>query len=133
MSLPLLLLAASISAPEAEAAPAAPKPLIVATRVAPPFSMKEDDEWVGLTHLALGLLARQEGFSYELKEMGLQEMLDAVAAGEVDVAAAALTITAEREARVDFTHPINSSGIGLAVPRRAPPCAIIFSAEGVKK
>jgi len=34
------------------------------------------------------------------------------------MAAAALTITAERESKVDFTHPFLSSGIGIAVTKQ---------------
>lgn len=41
-------------------------------------------------------------------------MLDATAAGEVDMALAAVTMTPEREARVDFTHPFLASGLGIA-------------------
>jgi ABC-type amino acid transport substrate-binding protein len=46
-------------------------------------------------------------------------MLEATAKGEVDAAAAALTVTAEREQRLDFTHPFFTSGIGVAVPRNS--------------
>jgi ABC-type amino acid transport substrate-binding protein len=48
--------------------------------------------------------------------MGLEEMLEATASGEVDAAAAALTITTEREQMVDFSHPFFTSGLGIAVP-----------------
>ena len=43
-------------------------------------------------------------------------MLDAVERGEVDAAVAALTITSEREQRMDFTHPFLSTGLGIAGP-----------------
>ena len=51
--------------------------------------------------------------------MGLKQMLDAVNQGEVDLAVAALTITDEREQRMDFTHPLLSSGLGIAIPKKA--------------
>ena len=41
-------------------------------------------------------------------------MLAAVESGELEVAVAALTVTAEREKHVHFTHPILSSGLGMA-------------------
>jgi ABC-type amino acid transport substrate-binding protein len=55
----------------------------------------------------------------ELKEMTLSGMLEATIAGEVDAAAAALTITAEREQMMDFTHPYYSAGLGVAVRERS--------------
>jgi ABC-type amino acid transport substrate-binding protein len=64
-------------------------------------------------------LAARQGLTFELREMGLQKMLDAVAGGQVDAAVAALTITSEREARVDFSHPFLNAGLGIAVRREA--------------
>jgi polar amino acid transport system substrate-binding protein len=49
----------------------------------------------------------------------LKEMLQQTAEGRIDAAAAALTVTAEREQRLDFTHPFFTSGLGVAVPQRA--------------
>lgn len=42
-------------------------------------------------------------------------MLDAVEHRKVDVGVGAITATAERERRMDFAHPITSSGLGIAV------------------
>lgn len=44
-------------------------------------------------------------------------MLDAPASGQVDVAAAALTVTTDRRKSMDFTQPFFSTGLGVAVPR----------------
>jgi len=93
--------------------------LVIATRHAPPFAIKTQDGWTGITIELVRRIAERRGFSYELREMGLEEMLEAVAKGEVDAAAAALTVTAEREERLDFTHPFYTSGLGIAVPRRS--------------
>jgi ABC-type amino acid transport substrate-binding protein len=59
------------------------------------------------------------GWQTEFIEMGLVAMLEAVARGEVDAAAGALTITAPREVTMDFSHPFLSSGLAIAVPRDA--------------
>ncbi|WP_197443540.1 transporter substrate-binding domain-containing protein [Maioricimonas rarisocia] len=104
---------------------AIPDKLVVATRDVPPFSMKnEDGQWTGLTiDLLREIKVRMRGsdaaaLELEFREMGLDEMLDALERGEIDLAAAALTVNAEREARVDFTHPYYSSGLGIAVGRQ---------------
>ena len=94
------------------------RPLVIATREAPPFAIKTDDGWQGITIELLHRMAEEVGFTYRLKEMGLEQMLQATAKGEVDAAAAALTVTAERERLLDFTHPFYTSGLGIAVPQR---------------
>ncbi|MGD8588357.1 MAG: transporter substrate-binding domain-containing protein [Chromatiales bacterium] len=93
--------------------------LLIATREAPPFAIKTPEGWQGITVDLLQRIARQLNLTYEFKEMGLQEMLDKTANGQVDAAAAALTITAQRERRLDFTHPFFTSGLGVAVPRHS--------------
>ncbi len=93
--------------------------LRIATRMAPPFAIKTDSGWEGITIELMRKVAEQLGVGYRLQEMGLKEMLQQTAEGRVDAAAAALTVTAEREARVDFTHPFFTSGLGAAVSQRA--------------
>jgi len=90
--------------------------LLVATRNAPPFSIKTEKGWQGISIE----LVRQatDNAKINFVEMSIDEMLDATANGKVDMAAAALTITAERESKVDFTHPFLSSGIGIAVTKQ---------------
>ncbi|MBK1646011.1 ABC transporter substrate-binding protein [Thiocapsa imhoffii] len=92
--------------------------MLIATRHAPPFVILDDGEFTGI---AIALMRRiSEGWGVEIRfiEMGLSEMLDAVAAGTVGAAVGALTITAERERILDFTHPFYTTGIGVAVPVR---------------
>jgi ABC-type amino acid transport substrate-binding protein len=93
------------------------KHLTIATRDAPPFAIKTPEGWQGITIDLVERIAERLQLSYTFEEMGLQEMLDKTAAGRVDAAAAALTITAERERQLDFTHPFFTSGLGVAVPR----------------
>jgi len=46
-------------------------------------------------------------------------VLLAVAAGEVELAVGALDVTADREERVDFSHPFYRAGLGTAAqPQR---------------
>ena len=112
LALPLLLCAAAAGAQE----PAGT--LIVATRHVPPFAIKaEDGSWQGISVSLWRDIAERMGLHYEFREMGLKAMLEAVEQGRVDAAVAALSITSEREARMDFTHPFLSSGLGIAVTR----------------
>ena len=105
----LVLLAAGPAAAEGD------RELTVATREVPPFAMRTDTGWDGIAIELWSRVAEKLGLRTRYREMGLAEMLAAVESGEVDAAAAALTITAEREARLDFTHPFHTSGLGIAV------------------
>ncbi len=73
------------------------------------------------------------GFSIDLwkmveKQMGVQsdiavlpnvtELLRAIEAGKGDVAIAAVTITSDREQRMDFSHPFFRSGLQIMVPNK---------------
>jgi len=104
--------------PPAESAPPAVT-LTLATREVPPFAMRDaDGNWHGIAIDLWTGIADRLGVDYRYTEVGLAEMLDAVAEGRVDAAVAALTITSEREKRVDFSHPFLTSGLGIAVQQR---------------
>ena len=60
-------------------------------------------------------IATELGYRYELREEDLPGLLDGVESGAFDVVVAALTVTPEREAGIDFTHPFHVSGLGIAV------------------
>ncbi len=92
-------------------------PLIVGTKIAPPFVVKESDG--SLSGISIELwqrVAAELGLEYELKEVDLQQLLDGLQDGSLDVSVAALTVTAEREKRIDFTHPFHTTGLAIAVP-----------------
>jgi ABC-type amino acid transport substrate-binding protein len=46
--------------------------------------------------------------------MSLADVLSAVEQGRADIAVGALSVTAARESRFDFTHPFHSTGFGIA-------------------
>ena len=95
----------------------AQKPLTLVTKHTPPFVFKHDDgRWSGPSIELWQAIADKHRFDYRIREMTLSEMLNTVAHGEVDVAIGALSITAERERRFDFTHPFHTTGLGIAVP-----------------
>lgn len=96
-----------------------PKTALVATRDVPPFAFKGPDGWDGIAIELLRRVAAENGFEIRFQEMGLAEMLDAVIQGKVDAAAAAVTITADRERKMDFTHPFYSAGLGVAAAQQS--------------
>ena len=95
-----------------------PRPFLrVVTKPITPFSMPQDDgSWVGFTIDLWGAIAREIGVDYEVIGMGSNpELITAIEAGEADVAAAGMTVTAERERRIDFSHPFLNSGLRIMV------------------
>jgi ABC-type amino acid transport substrate-binding protein len=101
---------------EPEAVGTGRSPLVIGTRQVPPFAMRDTDgSWSGIAIDLWAQIAERLNLDYRLVELDLSRMVDAVAAGEVDAVAAALTITGAREERVDFTQPFYTSGLGIAV------------------
>ena len=147
----------------AEQNPSDGNPVRVGIRVVPPFVITEEDgTYSGLTIALWKHIAEELDISFEYVERDIAGLLDGVAASSdagvspdartesaddtksdaatdergttpLFAAASALTITAGREERVDFTHPFFVSGLGIAVPHQ--PTGLwqavisIFSAE----
>jgi polar amino acid transport system substrate-binding protein len=104
----------------AQAAPAPPdRTLIIATKDAPPFSFKRPDgSWTGISIELWRGIANELGYQYELRETDLASLVDGIEDGRFDASVAALTITPDREARIDFTHAFHASGLAIAVRKR---------------
>jgi ABC-type amino acid transport substrate-binding protein len=114
----LVLASAALLSPAWSAAGGEATSLVVVTREVPPFAMQEDGHWEGIAIELWSRIAEQLDLDYELREAGLGEMLQLVEAGDADVAAAALTITSDRETRLDFSHPFHTSGLGVVVNQK---------------
>jgi polar amino acid transport system substrate-binding protein len=100
------------------AAPA--RELLVGVKVTPPFVVKaQNGTWSGISIDLWRRVAEKLGVRYRFREYDLAGLLRGVERGEIDVVAAALTVTAAREQRMDFTHPFYSTGLGIAVPKSA--------------
>lgn len=113
-----LAVAASIANAQGDAGTpdSEPERLTIATKIAPPYAMKHPDgAWHGLSIGLWEAIARDLDLDFDYREMTIPEMLDALESGEVDAGVAALTITPEREERIDFTHPFQVAGLGVAV------------------
>jgi len=93
--------------------------LVVGTKTAPPFSMKNRaGEWEGMSIELWDLIAKRLGLTYRFEEHTLKSLLDSVFEKKLDVAIAAITITAEREKMFDFTHSYYTTGLSIAVPKK---------------
>ena len=95
----------------------AAEPLVVATNRVPPFVITDGatDQPVGLTVSLVEALGKQLGRPVTWKPMDFGQMMEAVKAGKVDMAAGAISVTPEREKLMDFSHPFISTGLGIAV------------------
>ena len=119
----LLLLAVSaglVTARDARAEdePQVKRTLVVGTKEAPPFSMKTGAGTGPASASSCGSASRGR-LGSALGVPGDDPRRAARrrrATAALDAAVAALTVTAEREETIDFTHPFHTSGLGIAVP-----------------
>lgn len=109
----LLLCSPGFTQPEDNA------PLIIGTKVAPPFVMKEEDgSFSGISIELWQSIAEELGLQYEFREVELPELISGLQDGTLDVSVAALTVTVQREQQIDFTHPFHTTGLAIAVTRQ---------------
>jgi polar amino acid transport system substrate-binding protein len=89
----------------------------VATVTRPPFSLVQDGADTGFSLELWQALADDIGLETAFTRVdSFSEMLEMVREGTVDAAAANISITAEREAVMDFTQPIFGSGLRIMIP-----------------
>ena len=94
--------------------------LIIGTKVAPPFAMKnEAGEWTGLSIELWNEIANRLNFKFSWKELDLVNLLNDVSQGNIDAGIAAITITSEREKLLDFSHSYYSTGLSIALPKNS--------------
>src|SRR6056297_3906402 len=89
--------------------------IVIGTRVVPPFVLEENGEYSGLTVNLWDHIASELDLNYRFEETSIQNMIEGTADGTYFASASALTITADREELVDFTHPYIVTGLGIAV------------------
>lgn len=92
-------------------------PLKVGITEVPPFVMQaEDGRWEGISIELWREVAAGMDREFQWVPLGFNELLQATESGEIDVAVGALTMTADRESRFDFSHPFYQTGLSIAVP-----------------
>lgn len=83
-----------------------------------PFSFQNDGQASGFSVELWALIAEDLGLDYDLSyAASFTDMLASVEAGNAEAAIANISITASREQRMDFTHPIFESGLQIMVPK----------------
>lgn len=90
------------------------EPLNIAVRVAPPFVTQDAQGYDGQLIALFEEIAAEKGWRYDYQEVGLKELLDGVSDGTYDLGLGAITASANRETMLDFSHPVSSSGLGVA-------------------
>jgi len=103
--------------------------LRVATVTRPPFSMQQDGVDSGFSiDLWKALMIDMRQNSKVVRADTFAEMLDLVESGQADAAIANISITAKRESRFDFTHPIFEAGLQIMVHSDANNTPSVWSA-----
>jgi polar amino acid transport system substrate-binding protein len=94
----------------------AARELRVGIKEAVPFAMRDEDGgWTGISVDLWRRIASELDLQYEFVELSLDEIFTDLETGDLDAAISALTVTVEREKRVDFSHPYFNTGLGIAV------------------
>lgn len=97
---------------------AAKRELVVGVKDAPPFALKgADGAWSGLSIELWRQVAKTTNQPFRFVELrDMPELMEETAAGRLDVAIGAITVTVDREKVLDFTQSYYSTGTGIAVP-----------------
>ena len=113
----LLLLCVSFQTTAQSDTPTQDDVWTVGTKVAPPFVIKnEQGEFEGISIDLWKRIAEKEGIEYQFKEASLAGLLEGLNNGQLNASVAALTVNAQREKEIDFTHPYYTTGLAIAVP-----------------
>ena len=92
----------------------APAELRVITRQISPFVFKDSEGYKGFSVELWASIARELGRPFHFVEKkNITEILGGMEAGQGEVAIAAISITAEREQKFDFSQPMFESGLQI--------------------
>lgn len=113
---PALTLSPDASAQTAR--PVAPHTTLrVTTRVLEPLVVQQGNSLSGFSIDVWNEVARRAGLNSEFVIVGsVKAMLDAVESGDAQAAVAAISMTPEREQRLDFSHMYLQSGLQIMTP-----------------
>ncbi|GHE81824.1 transporter substrate-binding domain-containing protein [Thalassotalea profundi] len=89
--------------------------LVIGVKEAPPFAKIEGESFSGLAIDLWKEIAEEQGWDYRFQEYDLDGLLSATSNAQLDVGLGAITATADRAKKMDFTHTITSSGLSVAV------------------
>ena len=111
------------------AEPGLPEPLNVAVYNLPPYGAAEPDgEMSGISVDLWRQVAEDLQWEYKLVPVAhMEDIMSGLQQGRFDAAIGAITITPEREARVDFSYPAHRSGVAVALPKETGPLTAVVS------
>lgn len=94
--------------------------LKVAIKSSPPFSIQTaQGNWQGISVELWDDIAKQLNLEYEWVVIeDIQAQFNQLQQGQIDVAVGALTMTADREHLIDFSHTFYSTGLGIAAQKK---------------
>lgn len=115
---------AQTPAPTAAPSIAPGKRLTVVTRKVTPFVMEKNGRLTGYSIELWERIVRETRLPFDPDQgyktvENVSQMLETLRNGQADVAVAAVSITAEREKTIDFSHPFKESGLQI-LTREAP-------------
>src|SRR5256885_8955925 len=88
----------------------------IVTKPVQPFSFTENGKLMGFSIDLWEAVAKEAGFQFEMQNVEtVPQMLDTLKNRQADVAIAAISITAERHAVMDFSQPYYDSGLQILV------------------
>jgi len=97
-----------------------PIQLEIGTKLAPPFTIQnQQGVWEGLSIELWQEIEKELAYSSSYHDYTLNDLIQKLKEGEIDVAVAALTVTKDRETQFDFTHPFFVSGLGIATSSKS--------------
>ncbi|MEH2368211.1 transporter substrate-binding domain-containing protein [Nostoc sp.] len=102
--------------PEPQQSPQLQQPLLVATRVIPPFVLSNKGELSGFSIDLWRKIANQIGVESKFIEYStVPQLLSAIKDNKANLGISAISITAEREQNFDFSLPIFAGGLQIMV------------------
>lgn len=107
--------------PMAGPAAAQPREVVVSVHDLVPFVMNQDGQRTGFTIDLWNEIAKRQQWTTKFVGVNtVSEQFAEVAAKRADVAAGAISITAERMQKFDFSQPIMGAGLQILVPKQEP-------------
>lgn len=82
----------------------------------PPLAMKDTHgHWIGVAVDLWENVSKENGFAYEYVEVTLSDIVPKLQNGELDLALGEISVSADRERKVDFTQPFLVTSLAAAV------------------
>lgn len=103
--------AATSTAPDSKT-----KKLRIGTKNAPPFSFQlSDGTWTGISIDLWRAIAEDLNLEYEIHELELEKLIESTQQSKIDIAVAAIGMTAQRNDIIEFSYPFFGTGLAMAV------------------